>query len=245
MLSKAKGIVAIDPKYVPAKNGKDSYIYFRLGCELVINSKKTTEFYTIKAFGKVADFLRNTIKKDSEVYLEALARSCRYTKNDVDQVRIEFHAFMVRDVATNLFVDTRVNNAEPQQYVELNVNTVAQPTSHANETKAKYEAEMKWQKISDNDVKSVASKFRQIFEEQKRRVFGTTDLPTPLPKSDSKTVTPSFSGIKNRVIRSVYPGQITCSETTKIMAARDALVNRITPEVFTHNNGNYADIRNG
>ena len=29
MQSRAKGIVAIEPKYVPASNNADSYIYFR------------------------------------------------------------------------------------------------------------------------------------------------------------------------------------------------------------------------
>lgn len=37
MQSRAKGIVAIEPKYVPASNNADSYIYFRLRCDMSID----------------------------------------------------------------------------------------------------------------------------------------------------------------------------------------------------------------
>ncbi|MEQ5287854.1 single-stranded DNA-binding protein [Providencia manganoxydans] len=95
MFSKAKGKVAIDPRYTPAKNGNDSVIFFRLGCEMKINSQKVIEFFPIKAFGKVADFLHNTIKKDSEISIEAIARTARYVKDGSDVQRTEFHAFVV------------------------------------------------------------------------------------------------------------------------------------------------------
>ncbi|MEG8992490.1 single-stranded DNA-binding protein, partial [Klebsiella pneumoniae] len=83
MFSKATliGVVGVEPKYKAAIDGKDSLIAFRLGCEVFTNSKKITEWYTIKAFGRVADYLHQTIKKDSSVFLEASIRNKRWTVN--------------------------------------------------------------------------------------------------------------------------------------------------------------------
>lgn len=165
MFSKAKGTVAIDPRYTPARNGKDSVIFFRLGCEMTINKQKVTEFYSMKAFGNVADFLNKTIKKDSEISIEAIARSVRFVKDGVDTHRTEFHVFYVHDIATNLVVDTRVNEAKPQSYIEP-VTPARQPQqpTRSPEMKKRDEAELIWQKMTDEEVKSVGNKFREVYQ---------------------------------------------------------------------------------
>lgn len=70
MQSRAKGIVAIEPKYVPASNNADSYIYFRLRCDMSIAASLLRPGYSIKAFGKVADFLRDNIQMNTELYID-------------------------------------------------------------------------------------------------------------------------------------------------------------------------------
>lgn len=170
MQSRAKGIVAIEPKYMKATESADSYIYFRLRCDLSINGKTHTEFYPVKAFGKVADFLRDNIQMNSELYIEALARSYRYTKGGVDQMRIEFHVFMAHIIQTGQTIDTRTNEAAKR------LCTPKEP-SMSSETTAKLKDDMKWQKMTPEQVKSVSEKFRSVYAEQKQLHPGNISNP--------------------------------------------------------------------
>ncbi len=203
MFSKAKGTVGIDPKYVAAKNGTDSYIYFRLGCELTINSKKITEWYTIKAFGMIADYLSITIQKGSRLYLEAVIRNTRYHKNGIEYSGVEFHAFKVRDLSTDIIVDSRtgqsVVHSETTEQTVLK-DPVSAPAVVHNEQHERMVNEMAWQKISEKDIKAFSSKFRQVYEEQKARVFGTTS-----PQPTIETTKPTreelyFDGVSKATI---------------------------------------------
>lgn len=189
MFSKAKGTVGIDPKYVAAKNGKDSYIYFRLGCELTINSKKITEWYTIKAFGMIADYLSTTIQKGSRLYLEAVIRNTRYQKNGIEYSGVEFHAFKVRDLSTDIIVDSRTGqsivHSETSDHA-VSKDAISTPANVHSEQHTRMVQEMAWQTISEKDIKAFSSKFRQVYEEQKARVFGiTSPQPTILDKSEA------------------------------------------------------------
>lgn len=227
MFSKAKGTVAIDPRYTPARNDKDSVIYFRLGCEMTINSQKVTEFYTIKAFGNVADFLNETIKKDSELSIEAIARTARYVKNGADVQRTEFHAFYVHDIATNTVIDTRVNNAKSQPYAEP-VTTAVQSlqSTRPQEMQVRMNAELVWQKITDDNVKSVGNKFRETYQtalanaNAKRAV---NNLPTEKAIQASKETRTAFQE---------RPNIVPTSTTQQLLAARASIVN-----------GSYTDMR--
>lgn len=151
MQSRAKGIVAIEPKYVPASNNADSYIYFRLRCDMSISGKSQTEFYSIKAFGKVADFLRDNIQMNTELYIEALARSFRYTKHGIDQMRTEFHVFMARIIQTGQSIDTRANET-------VKPPSTSTVTSLSPQVAQKLKDDMKWQKMSDEEVRTASEK---------------------------------------------------------------------------------------
>lgn len=227
MFSKAKGTVAIDPRYTPARNGKDSVIFFRLGCEMTINKQKVTEFYSMKAFGNVADFLNNTIKKDSEISIEAIARSVRFVKDGVDTHRTEFHVFYVHDIATNLVVDTRVNEAKPQSYIEpVTPATLPQQPTRSPEMKKREEAELIWQKMTDEEVKSVGNKFREVYQAaiasaNAKRAVNSRPVDVAATVSKETTTAPKPRSF-------VSPA----SPTHHILAARAAVVN-----------GSYTDMR--
>ncbi|MEI9534803.1 MULTISPECIES: single-stranded DNA-binding protein [Morganellaceae] len=227
MFSKAKGTVAIDPRYTPARNGKDSVIFFRLGCEMTINKQKVTEFYSMKAFGNVADFLNETIKKDSEISIEAVARSTRFVKDGVDTHRTEFHVFYVHDIATNLVVDTRINEAKPQSYVEP-VTPAIQPQqpTRSPEMQKRLDAELVWQKMTDDDVKSVGKKFRETYQAalanaKAKRAVNTLPVEAAVPVSKETKTAPQPRSFVNPT-----------SSTHQLLAARAAIVN-----------GSYTDMR--
>jgi len=101
MFSKATliGVVGVDPKYKSSTNGKKSVVAFRVGCEVLTTSKKITEWYSVKAFGSVADYLIQHIKKGSNVYLEASIRSRRWMVGGVERQGMEFHAFVGRVIS--------------------------------------------------------------------------------------------------------------------------------------------------
>ena len=234
MFSKAKGTVGIDPKYVAAKNGKDSYIYFRLGCELTINSKKITEWYTIKAFGMIADYLSTTIQKGSRLYLEAVIRNTRYQKNGIEYSGVEFHAFKVRDLSTDIIVDSRTGqsivHSETSDH-SVSKDAISTPAHVHSEQHKRMVQEMAWQTISEKDIKAFSSKFRQVYEEQKARVFGiTSPQPTILDNSEptreelyldgvSKAtipLLPSFSDSVNSINDNLLKARKALQEATKL-----------------------------
>ncbi|EPJ3803440.1 single-stranded DNA-binding protein [Morganella morganii] len=227
MFSKAKGTVAIDPRYTPARNGKDSVIFFRLGCEMTINKQKVTEFYSMKAFGNVADFLNETIKKDSEISIEAIARSVRFVKDGVDTQRTEFHVFYVHDIATNLVVDTRVNEAKPQAFV-VPVTPAVQPQHSARspDLQKRLDADLAWQNLTDNDVKTIGNKFRQTYQAalasaNAKRAVKNLPVEAAVPVSKDTATAPQSR-----------PFVSSTSPTHHILVARAAAVN-----------GSYTDMR--
>ncbi|HEC8324726.1 TPA: single-stranded DNA-binding protein [Providencia rettgeri] len=227
MFSKAKGTVSIDPNYTPARNGKDSVIFFRLGCDMTINKQKVTEFYAIKAFGNVADFLNITIKKGSEISIEAIARTSRFVKNGVDTLRTEFHAFYVHDIATNLVVDTRVNEAKPQPYVAP-VTPAVQPQqpTRSPEMQERLDAELAWQNLTDKDVKSIGTKFRETYQAalasaNAKRAVNNQPVEAAVAVSKETVKAPQSR-----------PFVTQTSPTHQLLAARAAVVN-----------GNYSDMR--
>ncbi|WP_272516426.1 MULTISPECIES: single-stranded DNA-binding protein [unclassified Providencia] len=228
MFSKAKGKVAIDPRYTPAKNGNDSVIFFRLGCEMKINSQKVIEFFPIKAFGKVADFLHNTIKKDSEISIEAIARTARYVKDGSDVQRTEFHAFSVHDIATNLVVDTRINDANPQSYVApITASTPTQQPLRSPELQARLDAELVVQKMSYDEVKTIGNKFRAALQQAQKSAAAKREAKQKPPAQQptvKQTVTARSSAI---FVPSTKP-----TVTDQLIAAR-AMVS----------NGSYSDMR--
>ncbi|WP_434526503.1 hypothetical protein [Photorhabdus asymbiotica] len=255
MQSRARGIVVIEPKYIPAKDNVDSHILFRLRCDFKVNSNKTTEFYIIKAFGKVADFLRGQIKKNSKVYIEALARSSRYK-------HIEFHAFMVHVLATGMAIDTRIDDAKPFAFTETKKETPATTIeyTHSPEMRASVKTEMIWQKMSDDDVASVSNKFRSLLAFQKSRINGSTngtecveDKPTTVKaskpsQSTMKTVSQVVASVtpiaKQRLQQTSMEQNAACfSPTAMLLNAREALHRQQSSVCSDHFNGNYADIR--
>ena len=144
----------------PASNNADSYIYFRLRCDMSISGKSQTEFYSIKAFGKVADFLRDNIQMNTELYIEALARSFRYTKTwywpNEDWVSC-FHGSNHSDWSINRYPCKW--NCKATIYI----NRHRYPSSSA-----KLKDDMKWQKMSDEEVRTASEKWRTVYAEQKQ-----------------------------------------------------------------------------
>ncbi|MDB6373976.1 single-stranded DNA-binding protein [Photorhabdus bodei] len=242
MQARARGIVAIKPKYIPAKDNVDSHIIFRLRCDFKVNSNKIAEFYTIKAFGKVADFLRDQIKKDSKVYIEALARARRY------KMHIEFHAFMVHVLATGMAIDTRIDDAKPFAFTETKNETPATTTecTHSPEIRARVKTEMTWQEMSDDDVAFVANKFRSLLAFQKSRINESANgtKSEPVMKTVSQVVV-SATPIANQRLQqtSMKQNATSSSPTATLLNAREALRCRQSSVGSDHFNGNYADIR--
>ncbi|EGN5360005.1 single-stranded DNA-binding protein [Salmonella enterica] len=213
MQSRAKGIVAIEPKYVPASNNADSYIYFRLRCDMSINGKSQTEFYSIKAFGKVADFLRDNIQMNTELYIEALARSFRYTKHGIDQMRTEFHVFMARIIQTGQSIDTRANET-------VKPTSTSTVTSLSPEVAQKLKDDMKWQKMSDEEVRTASEKWRTVYAEQKQLHPGNESV---LPDNNKNSVEkiPEASqklDAKNRAVQTSRPQAATSKRPVNMQA---------------------------
>ena len=213
MQSRAKGIVAIEPKYMPASDNSDSYIYFRLRCDMSISGKSQTEFYSIKAFGKVADFLRDNIQMNTELYIEALARSFRYTKNGIDQMRTEFHVFMARIIQPGQSIDTRANET-------VKATSTSTVTTLSPEVAQKLKDDMKWQKMSDEEVRTASEKWRTVYAEQKQLHPGNESvLPDNNKQSEKKKPDTSQKlDAKNRAVQTSRPQVATSKRPVNMQA---------------------------
>ncbi|EIZ1085956.1 single-stranded DNA-binding protein [Klebsiella oxytoca] len=253
MFSKATliGVVGVEPKYRSAVDGKDSLIAFRLGCEVFTNSKKITEWYTIKAFGRVADYLHQTIKKDSSVFLEASIRNKRWTVNGVERHGIEFHAFTARVMsdadATNHAQTDTVSIPSPDTPENLPF-----PEMDKSDNPAVEQPKQPPKPLTAEEARQVASRFRQTFEAHKQRI---ADLATNAPAKDEKTEpdkvhvsTPATAGGRTHVINpctSIPATEISSgnSVTDNLLKARNAL-NSKSGRALNNSNG-YAHVRGG
>ena len=237
MQSRAKGIVAIEPKYMPASDNSDSYIYFRLRCDMSISGKSQTEFYSIKAFGKVADFLRDNIQMNTELYIEALARSFRYTKNGIDQMRTEFHVFMARIIQTGQSIDTRANET-------VKATSTSTVTTLSPEVAQKLKDDMKWQKMSDEEVRTASEKWRTVYAEQKpdNNKQSEKKKPDTSQKLDAKnravqTSRPQVATSKRPVNMQAWTTLPADNSTAAVIAARMKLNEQLSstgPETLTN-----------
>lgn len=213
MQSRAKGIVAIEPKYMPAANNADSHIYFRLRCDMSISGKSQTEFYSIKAFGKVADFLRDNIQMNTELYIEALARSFRYTKHGIDQMRTEFHVCMAHIIQTGQSIDARSN-------ATVKPTSTSTATALSPEVAQKIKEDMRWQKMSDEEVRTASEKWRTVYAEQKQLHPGNDSvLPDHNKHSEKKKPEASQKlDAKNRGVQTSRPQAATSKRPANMQA---------------------------
>ncbi|ELY4881484.1 MULTISPECIES: single-stranded DNA-binding protein [Enterobacterales] len=198
MFSKATliGVVGLEPKYKRAANGKKSVIAFRIGCDVLTTSKKITEWYSVKAFGSVADDLIKHIKEGSNVYLEASIRSRRWIAGGVERHGMEFHAFVARVMPEP--VVTHHSQAEtlsaphsdasltlalpfPEDEAIVNAPVPAQSIQPAHSEKPKQPSSPKPKELTADEARQAGSRFRQIFESHKQRI---ADLATAAPATD-------------------------------------------------------------
>lgn len=251
MFSKATliGIVGIEPKYRTAADGKPSIIAFRLGCEVFTSSKKMTEWYTIKAFGRVADYLHTTIKKDSAVFLEASIRNKRWMVNGVERQGIEFHAFTARvmsesDASHHSDNDTVfTSTSDNKTYTEI----------EKTDTHVKEQPERPPKPLTAEEAHQVANRFRQTFEAQKKRIADLAlNSSSKEEPSETKNVTSTSTGTSTlqRVHTVNACSHKTSTEilsgnpvTDKILEARSAL-RRSSGCALKKGNG-YAHVRGG
>ncbi|MBQ0600813.1 single-stranded DNA-binding protein [Klebsiella oxytoca] len=254
MFSKATliGVVGVEPKYKAAVDGKDSLIAFRLGCEVFTNSKKITEWYTIKAFGRVADYLHQTIKKDSSVFLEASIRNKRWIVNGVERQGIEFHAFTARvmsdaDAINHPQTDT-LSSPAPVASENLLFPEMDKTENHAVE-----QPKQPPKPLTAEEARQVASRFRQTFEAHKQRI---ADLATKAPVKEevmkheqvSSTPTPTSADGRNPAINSCVSIPTTeissgSSVTDNLLKAKSTL-SRNSGRALNNSNG-YAHVRGG
>ncbi|HBQ2852672.1 TPA: single-stranded DNA-binding protein [Klebsiella pneumoniae] len=253
MFSKATliGVVGVEPKYKAAIDGKDSLIAFRLGCEVFTNSKKITEWYTIKAFGRVADYLHQTIKKDSSVFLEASIRNKRWTVNGVERQGIEFHAFTARAMS-----DADTTNHAQTSTVSIpssdSPDDLFFPVMDKSDNPAVEQPKQPPKPLTAEEARQVASRFRQTFEAQKQRI---ADLATNAPAKD-KGIEPEKVSVSSPAIASGRaPAIKTCASvpateipsgntvTENLLKARNAL-SKNSGRALNSSNG-HAHVRGG
>ncbi|EGT5729744.1 single-stranded DNA-binding protein [Cronobacter dublinensis subsp. dublinensis] len=230
MFSKATliGVVGIEPRYKPAADGKDSIIAFRLGCKVFTTSKEITEWYTIKAFGAVADYLYNNIKKDSNVFLEASIRNRRWVIDGVERQGIEFHAFTARampdsDVKQN-YQDTtlvKANNSQELPFPEAEKTTSIE--AHQSKPVPK--------PLTAEEARQVADRFRKTFELRKKEVE---------QKQAAKTITGSdttdYHSINESNGNVGMPEDIIQSRTITAMAISRSTGNSFTDSILNARN---------
>lgn len=181
MFSKATliGIVGIEPRYKPAANGNDSIITFRIGCKVFSATKEITEWYTIKAFGAVADYLHNNIKKDSSVFLEASIRNRRWIVDGKERQGIEFHAFTARSISTTEDKNP-VNTDVPETKTHI-ANELPFPDLEVNETSGVKRPTRFPRELTHEESKVVTNRFRETFKfrkeeaKQKREAHQTSE----------------------------------------------------------------------
>lgn len=252
MFSKATliGVVGVEPKYKSAVDGKDSLIAFRIGCEVFTNSKKITEWYTIKAFGRVADYLHQTIKKDSSVFLEASIRSKRWTVNGVERQGIEFHAFTARVMSDADAINHAQTDMASTPAPDASEN-LPFPEMDKSDSPVVEQPKQPPKPLTAEDARQVASRFRQTFEAQKQRI---ADLATKAPASDEATEPERFSsapaptGGRNPAINSctsMSATEISSGNpvTDNLLKARSVL-NGNSGHALNNCNG-YAHVRGG
>lgn len=164
MYSKATlvGVVGVEPRYKPATNTSESVIYFRIGCKVYNSAKEITEWYTIKAFGRTADYLHQNAKLNSSVFLEASIRSKRWVKDGVERSGFEFHAFTAQVItqSENAYPnlpDTPVSNELP--FPEVKTSQPKQAVQQPKEPPKPLTAE---------EALAVAKRFRQTYEACKK-----------------------------------------------------------------------------
>lgn len=253
MFSKATliGVVGVDPKYKAAVDGKDSLIAFRLGCEVFTNTKKITEWYTIKAFGRVADYLHQTIKKDSFVFLEASIRNKRWIVNGVERQGTEFHAFTARVMsdadAINHAQTDKTSSPAPVASERLPFPEMDKPENSVAE-----QPKQPPKPLTAEEARQVASRFRQTFEAHKQRI---ADLATKAPAKGEATEpekvsvsSPAPAGGRTPAINpctSIPATEISSgnSVTDNLLKAKNTL-NRNSGRARDNSNG-YAHVRGG
>ncbi|PHM72203.1 single-stranded DNA-binding protein [Xenorhabdus sp. KJ12.1] len=206
MFSKATliGVVGIEPKYKAAANGKDSIIYFRLGCEVFTNSKKITEWYIIKAFGRVADYLYQTIQKGSFVFLEASIRNKRWMTQDIEHHGIEFHAFTARVVSNADIKHNTHNDAvqAPDASLELPF-----PEMEKVEAIPVAQPKLSLKPLTAEEAYRAANRLRLMFEAQRQRIANlAANVPTKDIESEPEKIpaVPGFIGEQSSPVNS-YP----------------------------------------
>lgn len=224
MFSKATliGIVGIEPKYKAATAGKDSVIYFRLGCDVLTSSKKITEWYTIKAFGRVADYLHTSIKKDSSVHIEASIRSKKWVANGVERQGIEFHAF-----SALVMPDTNVSH-----HAKTNKASTSSPDASQKLPFPEMEKPR-------NPPTEFASRIRNLFEENKKFI---ADSATTVANSATATeVEKDFNPLVSTPPKEVYLSGNT--ETDNLILAKQALTGSSARDL--NSSLGYAHVRGG
>lgn len=149
-------------------------------------------------------------------------------KDGSDVQRTEFHAFSVHDIATNLVVDTRINDANPQSYVApITASTPTQQPLRSPELQARLDAELVVQKMSYDEVKTIGNKFRAALQQAQKSAAAKREAKQQPPAQQptvKQTVTARSSAI---FVPSTKP-----TVTDQLIAAR-AMVS----------NGSYSDMR--
>lgn len=240
MFSKATliGIVGVEPKYKAAVDGKDSVISFRIGCEVFTSAKKIIEWYVIKAFGRVADYLYQNIKKDSFVFLETSIRNKRWTVKGCERQGIEFHAFTARVMSDSDVLHHAHENNEPATQLVLNVSdTLPFPEMEKEETVSVKQPKEPPKPLTAEESRSRGKRWRQTLEDQKkiaddkRRVAELSAMTPVAPSPDvslfnlAPAKDPQFTG--NPM-------------TDSLLNARIELRNRAIKE---SGNGSYSQVR--
>ncbi|EOC0012470.1 single-stranded DNA-binding protein [Cronobacter turicensis] len=253
MFSKATliGVVGIDPRYKPAANGKDSIIAFRIGCKVFTTATEITEWYTIKAFGAVADYLFNNIKKGSNVFLEASIRNRRWVVNGTERQGIEFHAFTARVMPVS---DVKTSN-QSDVHVAKGNNSQELPFPEAEKTaRVAVQPEPLPKPLTAEEARQVADRFRKTFEERKHEA----DLKLAAPKtsaSESKSEIYNLEFVSNSKMPDNIPTSKSIpseplpnltgnSVTDSLLNARNAIKSRqyktdsFSEEVLTESSSN-------
>ncbi len=273
MFSKATliGVVGIEPKYNPAAKGKKSVIAFRIGCDVLTTSKKITEWYSVKAFGTVADDLIKHIKEGSNVYLEASIRSRRWIAGGVERHGMEFHAFVARvmseSVVTHHSQDESLSAPQsdasltlalpfPEDEAIANDPAPAQSTQPAQPEKPKQPSTPAPKELTADEARQAGLRFRQMLEGHKQRIADlatakpATDDPAPLNQSKAIGLSvqpPAPANTRKRIInhcKSPSANEFFStgnSATDALLNARKALIRPVDNDV--NEIAGYAHIR--
>lgn len=174
MFSKATlvGVVGVQPRYRQASKGKDSIIYFRIGCQVFTPTKEITEWYTIKAYGRVADYLYQNVEIGSNVFLEASIRTKRWVADGVERQGMEFHAFTARKISDSPLANRDDENSTQKAKTSPVSHAVSQelpfPEMEISHQPAVEEVKEPPKPMTVEQSRAIAKRFRDTFEESKQ-----------------------------------------------------------------------------